>query len=102
MNNVFSNKEIQLAKLCKIYNVEALSVFGSATNSSFKNTSDIDLLVRFSNDIALLNYANNYFDLLEELTLLFERKIDLVSERSLKNPVFIKEVKKTQISLFEA
>lgn len=90
----------EIRSLCKSHNVEEISLFGSATTERFEEDSDLDFLVRFSNSIELLDYADNYFDLLEQLQKLFNRHIDLVSERSLKNPILIQEIKKSKISLY--
>lgn len=46
--------------------------------------SDIDFLVQFSDDIDVLDYADNYFSFLEKLESLMGKKIDLVSKKSLK------------------
>jgi predicted nucleotidyltransferase len=92
----------EIRALCKTHNVEACYVFGSATSTEFHAKSDYDLLVRFSKQIPLLQYADNYFDLLEKLTLLLNRKIDLISEKSLKNPVLIQEITNTRVPLYES
>jgi predicted nucleotidyltransferase len=48
--------------LCKTHNVKRLYAFGSILTDQFNEESDIDLIVDF-NDIELLDYADNYFDL---------------------------------------
>jgi predicted nucleotidyltransferase len=64
--------------------------------------SDIDLLVQFSEDIQILDYADNYFSLLENLEKLLNKKIDLVSIKSLKNPILIKEIEGSKLELYAA
>ncbi|MEX2590516.1 MAG: nucleotidyltransferase domain-containing protein [Chitinophagales bacterium] len=91
----------QIKNLCETHQVEALYLFGSAAKGLSKKNSDLDFLVRFSDSVDLLDYADNYFDLLGKLQKLFNRDIDLVSERSLKNPVLIQEINKSKISLYE-
>lgn len=90
----------KIHQLCKIHGVESLSLFGSAAKNELTKQSDVDFLVRFSSSIALLDYADNYFNLLEKLKNLFKRKVDLVSEKSLKNPILIKEINDTKVSLY--
>lgn len=84
-----------LKKLCTIYNVEKMYLFGSALNSSFSKESDIDLLVKFKN-IELSKYFDNYIDFKEKLELLFGREVDLVEEQTLKNPILINSINKSK------
>jgi len=76
-------------KLCKGHRVARLYVFGSSVTNKFKPSSDIDLVVDFKN-ISKEKYADNYFELKYGLEKLFEKKIDLLEERAIKNP-FLKE-----------
>ncbi|MCB0802076.1 MAG: nucleotidyltransferase domain-containing protein [Flavobacteriales bacterium] len=101
MNHVLKGKTNKLKALCKKHHVLSLSLFGSAAGSYTHDNSDIDFLIRFKPSLSLLNYADNYFDLLESLTLLFNKKIDLVSEKALKNPILIEEINKTKIPVYE-
>lgn len=64
--------------------------------------SDIDLLVEFSSELEILDYPDNYFSLLDDLEKLLESKVDLVSVKSLKNPVLIEEINKHKISSYAA
>jgi hypothetical protein len=91
----------QISKLCEEHQVDSFALFGSATRGDFNNSSDIDFLVRFSSTIELFDYADHYFKFLENLAKLFNRPVDLVSEKSLKNPILIQEIDKSKISLYE-
>jgi predicted nucleotidyltransferase len=84
-----------LKKLCAIYNVEKMYLFGSALNSNFTKESDIDLLVKFKS-IELSKYFDNYTDFKENLEKLFGRDVDLVEEQTLKNPILIKAINKSK------
>jgi uncharacterized protein len=88
--------------LCKKHQVDAFYLFGSATTNHFNKNSDYDFLVRFNKSIELLNYADNYFTLLENLKRILKRNVDLVSERSLKNEILIKEINNTKVPLYES
>lgn len=61
------------------YSIEYLSLFGSILRDDFTKQSDVDILVDFQSDDALM-----FLDLADELELILNRKIDLVSKRSLK------------------
>lgn len=84
-----------LKKLCVIYNVEKMYLFGSALNSNFSRKSDIDLLVKFKT-IELSKYFDNYINFKEKLEALFGREVDLVEEQTLKNPILINSINKSK------
>lgn len=90
-------KKIDL--LCESHQVEKLYLFGSATNDSFNNSSDIDFLVKFKS-FDLKDYFINYLDLKEQLKKLFEREIDLVEEQTLKNPFLINSINKNKSLIY--
>lgn len=102
MREVVQNNLDEIIAACKQHHVEALSLFGSAANNSMHEDSDIDLLVEFSDNIDVLEYADNYFSLLDQLQNIFKRKIDLVSNKSLKNPILKEEVNRSKVELYAA
>ena len=79
MVELIQNKLEEIISACKQHHVETVSLFGSAANDSMHEGSDIDLLVVFSDDIDVLEYADNYFALLEKLQGILNKKVDLVS-----------------------
>jgi hypothetical protein len=75
--------------------------FGSAVTSDFSESSDVDILISFK-DISIEKYTNNYFELHDALVKLFQRKVDLLTERSLSNPYFIESIERTKQLLYAA
>lgn len=96
------NKLDEITAACKQHHVEAISLFGSAAKNAMHEGSDIDLLVEFSKDINVLEYADNYFSLLERLQEILNKKVDLVSSKSLKNPILKEEIYRTKVDLYAA
>ena len=90
----------QLVKFCEQFNVNELYVFGSIVSGNFKRDSDIDFLVKFG-DVEIYNYFDNYMDFKESLEKLFNRKVDIVEEQTLKNPVLIKSINRNKKKLYE-
>jgi len=75
--------EKQIKDFCKKWNVNELSLFGSALTNHFNKDSDIDLLVSFGEDL-----RHTLFDLVHmesELEQLFGCDVDLVSRRGLEH-----------------
>lgn len=96
------DKMNELNDLCMKHHVESLFIFGSATTSSFKTSSDIDFLVQFESSIDVLNYGDNFFSFQEELEKLYNRKIDLISAKSVKNPILKKQIEASKVLLYAA
>jgi predicted nucleotidyltransferase len=103
LNAVIQNNLSSIASLCNKHKVAKLYAFGSVCTDSFNSSSDIDFLVSYLNDqIPVEEYADNYFDFIDDLEKLLGKKVDMVSERSLKNPFFIERVEATKIPLYAA
>ena len=101
MNPIIIQNQKQLEQLCKIHQIKQLFAFGSVCTSTFTETSDIDLLVAFL-PMEAADYADNYFVLADKLEALFNRPVDLVTDKSLKNPYFITVLNKTKTLLYES
>jgi len=99
MNSILKNQLDTIRSLCERYRVKTLYVFGSVLTPNFDTHSDIDLLVDFLDEDAL-QYASNYFQFKFELEKLFNRKIDLLEERALKNPYFIENINQKKQLLY--
>jgi len=68
--------------LYKDYSVKEIGLFGSFSDETFSENSDIDLLVEFEKPIGW-----KYFSLEIYLESIFGRKIDLVTKNALKKQV---------------
>ena len=90
-----------IRNLCITHNVRSLFAFGSVCTEDFNELSDIDLLISF-NQMDYGDYADTYFELAEKFEKLFQRPVDLVTEKSLSNPYFIESVNNTKTLLYEA
>lgn len=95
----FKNNE--LTNLCKKHNVKELYIFGSAVTDRFTDDSDLDFLVRF-NRTGFKGAFNQYMDFKEGLEEIFNRKIDLYSNRKFRNEIFQDEVDRTKKLLYAA
>ena len=70
----------RLAELCRRYGIARLEVFGSVARGEQRPDSDVDLLYTLEGGRAL---GWEVEDLVESLTEVFHRPVDLVSRRSL-------------------
>lgn len=92
---IIDNNIEDFKKLCAMYNVEKMYLFGSALNSNFNKKSDVDLLVKFK-EIELSEYFDNYINFKTKLELLFGREVDLLEEQTLRNPILINSINKSK------
>jgi predicted nucleotidyltransferase len=102
MIKLIEDKIPELIELCKMHRVESFALFGSAVKNAMHPDSDLDFLVQFSDEIDVLDYADNYFEFLKQLETLTGKKVDLVSKKSLKNPILISEIERSKIELYAA
>src|SRR5208283_2073833 len=95
INRIILDRIDDLKRLCNTYNVKSMYVFGSVCTDKFNDNSDIDILISFET-LSIEKYTDNYFDLHYKLEDLFDRKIDLLTDKSLSNPYFIKGLEQTK------
>ena len=81
--------------------VSKLYFFGSALSAGFdEETSDIDVLVEVA-DLPPEERGERLIALWDNLELLFNRQVDLLTESSLRNPYFRKEVEQTKKMIYD-
>ena len=92
MRSVLEKNKRKLAEVCRRFAVRRLEVFGSAVREDFDPAkSDFDFIVSFA-DKTPGTYADRYFDFAAAIEKLLGRRIDLLTERSIRNPYFRREV----------
>ena len=85
----------KIAALCRKYKVARLWVFGSILTPRFNDQSDVDFSVVFHYD-QIQDLFITFFDFIDELQTLLGRKVDLVDETAVKNPIFRKQLDETK------
>jgi predicted nucleotidyltransferase len=94
-------QRLALAELCRRYRVRQLQLFGSAATGAFAPaTSDLDFVAEFA-DTQAADYADRYFDFAEALERLFNRPVDVLTKRAIRNPYFRAEVERTAEVIYE-
>lgn len=95
--DVIEARRDELEKLCLRYGVARLSLFGSAATGRFAEaSSDLDFLVELVDRQPTGSYAERHIGLAEELERLFGRHVDLITEESVRNPYFRRELEATR------
>ena len=104
MIQLIQNNMKAIQDACKKHHVKTLYLVGSATQETrFTEESDVDFLYRFNKEeIAEMEYADNFFDLMFYLQDLLNRKVDLVAEEKMWNPYFIESINRSKQLIYES
>ena len=91
----------EFVSLCQMHKVDKIYAFGSSITDHFDpEKSDIDVVVKINisdpadRGEALLSLWNN-------LEQLFKRKVDLLTEESIKNPYLKKNIDRTKKLIYD-
>lgn len=89
----------KIIALCKKYKVAKLWVFGSILTPRFNDDSDVDFSVEFDSETINsqhLDWADIFFDFMHELEKIMSRRIDLICDDAVSNPIFRRELDRTK------
>lgn len=90
----------QIIPLLQKHKIRSAYVFGSVLTDRFNEESDVDFLVNIEEGQDPVEAGGHLWDLYDDLRKLLNREVDLLTERSLKNPYFIQEVNQTKFSIY--
>lgn len=87
--------------LCRSHKVNKLYAFGSSITDHFDpNKSDIDIVVKIDiNDP--VDRGETLFSLWDKLEALFKRKVDLLTEDSIRNPYLKSNINRTKKLIYD-
>jgi len=86
--------------ICRRYRVERLALFGSALRPDFsRNQSDLDFVVDFSERLHLPWYGQ-LTGLIDDLSELFGRPVDVVERATLTNRFLVNEIERNALVIY--
>jgi predicted nucleotidyltransferase len=91
----------ELQKIFRSHKVKKAYAFGSICTPRFNENSDIDFLISFEENMDPLEEGENHLRLFDLVETLFKRPVDLIVEKSVKNPYFIKVMNKTRTAIYD-
>jgi predicted nucleotidyltransferase len=96
-----SKKRNDFAILCKSHKVKYLYAFGSSTSDRFDpKRSDIDLLVEIDSKDPI-DRGEKLLSLWDLFESFFNRKVDLLTESSLRNPFLKRSIDSTKVLIYD-
>ncbi len=90
----------QIIILFQKHKIKNAFVFESVLTGNFKPDSDVDFLVNLHDGLDPVVAGEHLWNLEFELKDLLNRDVDLLTERSLKNPYFINEINASKLSIY--
>ena len=72
----------KISEFCQRWKITEFALFGSVLRDDFRPDSDVDVLVTFASDAEWSLFDD--VDMEEELSVIFGRKVDLVSRRAVE------------------
>ena len=89
-----------IRRICDLYPVNRLYAFGSAITDHFNEQSDVDILVDLT-PLPPVERGEILMKLWDELERLFARRVDLLTDHSLRNPYLRANIEKTKKLVYE-
>jgi predicted nucleotidyltransferase len=98
---LIEQKKDSIAAACRQYGVGRLEVFGSAVRSDFDpQKSDLDFIASFLPPLHP-GVADRFLGLADALEAIFARRVDLLTERMIRNPVLREEINRDRTPIYE-
>jgi predicted nucleotidyltransferase len=82
------------------HKVKDAYLFGSVLTNKFDLDSDVDFLINFEEGLNPILKGDLWWSLHDSLRDVLNREVDLISEKSLKNPYFIKDINRTKNKIY--
>ncbi len=101
LTTLIKEKHSDFVELCRAHNVDKIYAFGSSITEHFNpNTSDIDIVVKIDIDDPA-DRGEALLSLWDKLEALFKRKVDLLTEDSIRNPYLKSNINRTKKLIYD-
>lgn len=101
LQNEISNRKHDFKSLCESHKVKYLYAFGSSVNGGFdEKKSDIDFLVEIDSPDPIIR-GEALMSLWDNFEEFFHRKVDLLTNSSIRNPYLQKSIDSTKVLIYD-
>ncbi len=90
----------QIKSVCQKYKILKMYAFGSVVTEKFRKDSDIDLIVHLEN-MSPEQKGEYILSLWDELENLFSRRVDLLTDQKISNPVLLKNIETNKKLIYD-
>ena len=96
-----NNRINKIREVCRKYNVLSVHLFGSVLTKEFNERSDIDLLVDFRRD-SFHGAFDQFMNFKSDMEQLFQRRVDLISQKTIRNEILRNEINSSKVLIYGA
>jgi uncharacterized protein len=100
LNELIKLRNHDFLLFCKTHQVKYLYAFGSSITDHYTPDSDIDLVVEIDEPDPL-NRGDLLLSFWMEMESLFEKKVDLLTPDSIRNPYLKKQIESTKKLIYD-
>ena len=96
-----NNRITKIKEVCRKYNVLRVHLFGSVLTKEFNERSDIDLVVDFNRGDFHGSF-DQFMDFKTDMEQLFQRRVDLISQKTIRNEILRNEINSSKVLIYGA
>lgn len=101
LKEAIRDKATEFVSICETHHVSSLYAFGSSiTDRFYETTSDIDLLIEIDTDDPI-ERGETLMSIWDKFEGFFQRKVDLLTIASIKNPILMKSIEATKVLIYD-
>ncbi len=101
LTTLINERYTDFVELCRSHKVDKLYAFGSSITDHFDpKTSDIDVVVKIDIDDPA-DRGEALLSLWDNLEILFKRKVDLLTDDSIRNPYLRSNIDRTKKLIYD-
>ncbi|HKJ78234.1 MAG TPA: nucleotidyltransferase domain-containing protein [Prolixibacteraceae bacterium] len=101
INELINNNKEDFYQLCSEHSVKYLYAFGSSVSGGFDfEKSDIDLMVEIEEPDPITK-GEKIMSLWDKLEAFFKRKVDLLTNLSIRNRILLESIETTKVLIYE-
>jgi uncharacterized protein len=101
ISSLIKERETEFIRLCRAHNVTKIYAFGSSVTDKFDPaTSDIDIVVSLGIDDPA-DLGDALLSLWDKLETFFKRRVDLLTENSIRNPILKANIDRTKQLVYD-
>lgn len=98
---IIEQKHAAVVAACRKFGVGRLEVFGSAVRADFNpEKSDLDFIARFLPPLHP-GVADRFLGLADTLEEIFSRRVDLLTDNMIQNPILREEVERDRTLIYD-
>ncbi len=101
IKELIQKNQTEFANLCREHNVKTMFAFGSSVTGAFDvEKSDIDILVEIEEPDPIKK-GEKILSIWDKLETFFKRKVDLLTNLSIKNRILRDSIDSTKVLIYE-